>query len=81
MAPDGSWYVSTRGIGDNVTPGMNIINQYMGPDIFQLLDERMRANIDAHHGSRKTFPFMAARNGAGARLEWRAAFVGGRHGR
>lgn len=51
--PDGSWSVTTRGIGNNVTPGMNIANQYGGPVIFGILDERMRENVRVHHGSRK----------------------------
>ncbi len=52
--PDGSWSVTTRGIGNNVTPGMNIANQYGGPVIFDILDKRMRENIRVHHGSRKS---------------------------
>ena len=52
--PDGSWSVTTRGIGNNVEPGMNIANQYGGPVIFDILDERMRENIRVHHGSRKS---------------------------
>jgi hypothetical protein len=52
--PDGSWSVTTRGIGNNATPGMNVANQYGGPVIFDILDERMRENIRVHHGSRKS---------------------------
>ncbi|MBN9582398.1 MAG: hypothetical protein J0G37_12975 [Afipia sp.] len=42
----GAWYVTTRGIGNNVEPGMNIVNQVFGPDIFDGLDQRMRTNIE-----------------------------------
>jgi hypothetical protein len=45
---DGSWYVTTRGFGNNVVPGMNILNQEQGPLIFNILDQRMRDNIERH---------------------------------
>jgi len=51
---DGAWQVTTRGIGNNVEPGMNGINQVFGPGIFDGLDRQMRANIERHHG-RKSF--------------------------
>jgi hypothetical protein len=47
---DGSWYVTTRGFGNNVTTGMNIPNQLFGPEIFTGLDREMRTNIEWHHG-------------------------------
>jgi hypothetical protein len=47
---DGSWHVTTRGIGNNVIPGMNWINEWLGPGIFKTEDERMRNNVRAHHG-------------------------------
>ncbi|HKH96400.1 MAG TPA: hypothetical protein VKA39_07755, partial [Beijerinckiaceae bacterium] len=50
QAEDGTWYVTTRGFGNSVTPGMNIPNQYIGPELFDELDGRMRANIEGHHG-------------------------------
>jgi hypothetical protein len=48
-APDGSWHVTTRGIGNNVVPGMNKINEMFGPEIFDALDRQMRENIERHH--------------------------------
>ena len=66
--PDGSWSVTTRGIGNNVTPGMNVANQYGSPVVFDILDERMRENIRVHHGSGKSLDTMdrglSARRGA-----------------
>jgi len=47
---DGAWYVTTRGLGNNVEPGMNIVNQLVGPEVFNGLDRQMRANIERHHG-------------------------------
>lgn len=49
QADDGSWYVTTRGFGNNVVPGMNLLNQEQGPLIFNVLDQRMRDNIERHH--------------------------------
>jgi HK97 family phage portal protein len=49
-AADGSWFVSTRGIGNNVIPGMAEINQRQGPLIFNELDRLLRQNIERHHG-------------------------------
>ena len=46
---DGSWYVTTQGVGNNVYLGMNLINQDAGPSIFSTLDQQMRDNIRAHH--------------------------------
>lgn len=47
---DGAWYVTTRGIGNNIKPGMNIANELIGPEVFNELDRQMRANIERHHG-------------------------------
>jgi hypothetical protein len=49
---DGSWKVQTQGIGNNETPGMNIINSLAGPEVFDALDERLRENIGAHRGEK-----------------------------
>jgi len=49
---DGSWKVQTQGIGNNETPGMNVINNLFGPEIFDALDERLRENIGAHRGKK-----------------------------
>jgi hypothetical protein len=46
---DGAWYVTTRGFGNNVVPGMNIINGEEGPAAFKILDQRLRDNIERHH--------------------------------
>ena len=48
--PDGSWWVTTVGIGNNVIPGMATLNQEIGPEIFNALDTQMRQNIAQHHG-------------------------------
>ncbi len=49
QAADGSWRVTTEGIGNNVIPGMNVVNQTFGPGIFDGLDRQMRVNIERHH--------------------------------
>ena len=54
QASDGSWYVTTRGIGNNVIPGMNIANEWRGPQIFDELDRRLRINIRRHRGNGKS---------------------------
>jgi hypothetical protein len=50
QSQDGAWYVTTRGLGNNVQPGMNVVNQLVGPEVFNELDRQMRANIERHHG-------------------------------
>ena len=47
---DGAWYVTTRGVGNNIEPGMSVANQLVGPEVFNELDRQMRANIERHHG-------------------------------
>jgi len=49
QSDDGAWYVTTRGFGNNVAPGMNILNQGEGPVTFRILDQRLRENIERHH--------------------------------
>jgi hypothetical protein len=49
LSDDGAWFVTTRGFGNNVIPGMNMFNREQGPVIFGILDQRMRANIERHH--------------------------------
>jgi hypothetical protein len=68
---DGSWSVTTRGTGNNRTPGMNILNRYGGPVIFDIMDERMRENIRMHHGTRKSLEAMDC---------WQPGRLGGRRG-
>ena len=46
---DGAWYVTTRGLGNNIERGMNIVNELVGPEVFNELDRQMRANIERHH--------------------------------
>lgn len=48
--PDGSWSVTSIGVGNNVIPEMNKVNEDVGPGIFRSLDEQMRRNIERHHG-------------------------------
>jgi hypothetical protein len=50
QAEDGSWYVTTHGLGNNWTSGLAASNQEQGPQIFNYMDQQMRANIEAHHG-------------------------------
>ncbi|CCU72335.1 RHS repeat-associated core domain-containing protein [Thalassolituus oleivorans] len=52
----GAWFVTTRGIGNNVIPLTSIgcdtcasVNSWQGPKIFNYVDAQMRANIEAHH--------------------------------
>jgi len=40
--------VTTRGIENNILPGMNLLNQEQGPLIFNILDQRLRDNIERH---------------------------------
>jgi hypothetical protein len=54
QAEDGSWHVITRGVGNNVIPGMNVVNQAVGPEVFNDLDRRLRENIERHHGRSKS---------------------------
>ncbi|MDZ7923493.1 MAG: RHS repeat-associated core domain-containing protein [Marinagarivorans sp.] len=44
----GAWFVTTRGIGNNVLPGGASMNQWQGPKIFNFVDAQMSANIEAH---------------------------------
>ncbi len=45
---DGAWYVTTHGFGNNVIPGMNRINEWQGPKIFDYMDMQMKNYITAH---------------------------------
>ena len=49
--PDGSWSVTTIGVGNNIKFGMATANELAGPHIFDSLDEKMRENIERHHGA------------------------------
>jgi hypothetical protein len=73
----GAWYVTTHGFGNNVQPGMNVVNQLVGPEVFNELDRQMRANIERHHG--KGFLDLARhRMDGGDRPRARHAVVGER---
>jgi hypothetical protein len=48
-ASDGSWLITTDGLGNNVIPGANVVNQTMGPKIFDELDRRLLQNVRLHH--------------------------------
>jgi hypothetical protein len=50
QAADGSWYVYTRGTGNNGIPGFNVLNEWQGPEVFRALDRNLRDNISRHHG-------------------------------
>lgn len=50
QSPDGSWRVTTRGVGNNVVPGAATINERQGPEIFDSLDQTLKENIERHHG-------------------------------
>lgn len=43
---DGSWFVTTHGVGNNVVPGMATANQYWGPVQFNRLDARLRQALE-----------------------------------
>ncbi|MGC2776790.1 MAG: hypothetical protein WA418_14275, partial [Bradyrhizobium sp.] len=77
QADDGSWYVTTRGFGNNVIPGMSLFNQEEGPPIFDTLDRRMRANIERHHG--KGVPALAMRRVDGRGHPRRHPLLAGSH--
>lgn len=51
QTPEGDWYVTTRGTGNNRYPLMQPLNTWQGPPIFRSLDERLRENIRRHHGA------------------------------
>ena len=51
--PNGAWYVTTHGIGNNENAAIAYANKTQGPQIFRVLDQHLRLNIDRHHGTRK----------------------------
>jgi HK97 family phage portal protein len=71
QAADGSWHVTTLGIGNNVLPGMNVINESQGPRIFDALDQQLRENIERHHGITKSHSVTGGSwNHSSAGVEW-----------
>ncbi len=51
---DGSWFVTTRGVGNNIYPGVDKINQDYGPIIFDRLDAQMREYVRQRNGKAKS---------------------------
>jgi hypothetical protein len=75
---DGAWYVTTRGFGNNVQPGTNVVNQLVGPEVFNELDRQMRANIERHH-AKGILDLAVYRLDGGGRPRVRHAVLGARH--
>lgn len=46
---NGAWYVATYSIGNNFQWHTAGVNNTFGPGLFDILDQEMRENIDAHH--------------------------------
>lgn len=53
QAKDGSWWATTRGVGNNEIWGMDSVNELAGPEIFGAVDAQMRNNIRQHHNGRR----------------------------
>ena len=62
---DGSWSITTTGTGNNIYPGMNEINEWQGPKIFDLMDQKLRHNIERHHGVTKSAKVLEVEEGDG----------------
>ena len=63
QSADGSWSVTTRGVGYNIwAPGLALINQEQCPKVFDFLDQRLRDNIERHHGITKAIEAAAFGN-------------------
>ena len=54
QAEDGSWYVTTRGTGNNWIPGMNLMNAWQGRKIFDYMDQKLRDYVQGRHGQKNT---------------------------
>ncbi len=63
-ADDGSWSITTTGTGNNIYPGLNKINEWQGPKIFDFLDQRLRENIERHHGVTKAVERLEVEQGS-----------------
>ena len=48
--PDGSWTVTTTGVGNNIYSLFNKLNEVVGPNIFRGLDQNMIRDIQLYHG-------------------------------
>jgi hypothetical protein len=75
---DGVWYVTTHGFGNNVVPIADFINQVEGPRVFQILDQRLRENIERHHAKGISRLAMRRLDGGGGDGR-RALLAGPRH--
>jgi hypothetical protein len=49
QAPDGAWYSGTFGYGNNSYPGVNWLNEAVGPKVFRELDDALRRDIEDHY--------------------------------
>jgi hypothetical protein len=78
QSDDGAWYVTTHGFGNNVRPGTNVVNQLVGPEVFNELDRQMRANIERHH-AKGILDLAVYRVDGGGHPRARHAVVGARH--
>jgi hypothetical protein len=78
QSDDGAWYVTTHGFGNNVRPGANVVNQLVGPEVFNELDRQMRANIERHH-AKGVLDLAVYRVDGGGRPRARHAAVGAWH--
>ena len=78
QSEDGAWYVTTHGFGNNVRPGTNVVNQLVGPEVFNELDRQMRANIERHH-AKGVLDLAVYRLDGGGHPRARHAVVGARH--
>ncbi len=77
QSEDGSWYVTTRGTGNNMYWGLNWVNQDAGPFIFDSLDQQLKDNIRAHHGSlQKAVSCIHGSRGGSSALLYAAEITG-----
>ena len=59
QAPNGAWFIETHGIGNNKNADLAFANRAQGPQIFRLMDQHLRMNIDQHHGTSKSMASLA----------------------
>ena len=60
-----SWSITTTGTGNNIYPGLNKINEWQGPKIFDAMDQRLRENIERHHGVTNAAEGLEVEQGGG----------------
>ena len=74
---NGAWYVTTHGIGNNENSALAAANSAQGPQIFRLMDQHLRYNIDQHNGTRKAANLLASDDLDGVLSPgWPGGFVG-----